>query len=140
MRKLAQEIVHEYKINKKRIPGYGHPYHTKDPRVKKLLKIAADLGLSDKHIQLSIEIEKEMLKITDKKVAMNVDGAIAAVISDMGIDWRLGKGFYIIARSAGLVAHAYEQMTREKPFKAVPLNEIEYTGPGRKKSERLKGV
>lgn len=61
---------------------------------------------------------------------MNVDGAIAAVVSEMGFDWRLGKGFFIIGRTAGLVAHVYEELTMEKPFskRLDEEKEVEYLG------------
>ena len=32
----------------------------------------------------------------------------------VGFDWRLGKGFFIIGRVPGLVAHVYEELTMEK--------------------------
>ena len=95
----------------------------------KLFEISESFGLADRHIRLALDIESELKAASGGRIGMNVDGAIAAIISDLGIDWRFGKGFFIIARSAGLVAHAHEQMTQEKPFKAVPLDEIVYTGP-----------
>ena len=60
------------------------------------------------------------------KAATSVDGCIAAIISDMGFDWRLGKGFFTVSRTPGLIAHAYEQMYSEKPYKAAPWSEIVY--------------
>jgi citrate synthase len=58
-----------------------------------------------------------------------VDGAIAAVISDMGFDWRLGKGFFIISRTVGLIAHAYEENTRQKPMRNLGISDYFYDGP-----------
>ena len=60
---------------------------------------------------------------------MNVDGAIAALMCDMNVDPALGKAFFIIGRAPGYVAHAHEQMTQERPFKAADPSEITYTGP-----------
>jgi len=122
---IAVRIVKEYKSKKKRIPGFGHPYHTEDPRTVKLIELSRKYGVYGRHIELAIAIERELS--VKRRIPLNVDGAIAGIISDLGIDHRYGKGFYIIARSAGLVAHAVEQMD-EKPFKAVPLEEIEYHG------------
>ena len=122
---LARRIVEDYKKEGKRILGYGHPYHTEDPRTVKLIELSKRYGVYGKHLELALAIEKELSR--KRKIPLNVDGAIAAIMSDLGIDYRYGKGFYVIARSAGLVAHAVEQMG-EKPFKAVPLEEIEYHG------------
>ena len=126
---LAKNIVAEHRKNKKRVVGYGHPYHSEDPRTQKLIELATRFKIAGPHLLLAKAMENELTKRVRKALPLNVDGAIAAIISDMGLDWRLGKGFYIIARSSGLIAHAYEQIVREKPFKAVPLNKINYDGP-----------
>jgi citrate synthase len=60
---------------------------------------------------------------------MNVDGAIGAILCDLGMDPALGKSFFIVGRAPGYVAHAYEQVTRERPFKAAEPEDITYTGP-----------
>lgn len=125
----ASELVKEYRVKKKRIPGYGHRLHETDPRTVKLFKIAEELGFSGRHLKLAKEIEKELEKTSGRKLPLNVDGAIAAVISDMGFDWRLGKGFFIISRVPGLVAHAYEELTREKPMRRLGNTDFEYDGP-----------
>jgi len=67
-------------------------------------------------------------KFFRKHLMLNVDGCIAAIISDMGFDWRLGKAFFIVSRTPGLIAHAFEQMYSERPYKAPKWNEIVYTG------------
>ena len=60
------------------------------------------------------------------------DGAIAALMCDLGIDPALGKSFFIIGRTPGYVAHAHEQMTQERPFKAPSHTEITYNGPAKR--------
>lgn len=62
-----------------------------------------------------------------------MDGCIAAIISDMGFDWRLGKGFFIIPRTAGIVAHVHEEWVNEKPFRRLEEDEYEYLGGKGKK-------
>ena len=65
-----------------------------------------------------------------RSLPLNVDGAIAALLLEMGMDWRLGKAFFLISRAAGLSAHyLHEQVTREPPFKAASPDEVVYDGP-----------
>jgi len=78
---------------------------------------------------LAKAIEDATERTYSKRLIINVDGAIAAIISDMGFDWRIGKGFFILSRTAGLVAHVYEQMYSEKPYKMADWKEIKYDGP-----------
>jgi citryl-CoA lyase len=132
-RDAAEAILRGYSERKEKVPGYGHPTHTKDPRTKKLLEIAEETRIRGPHVELAEIIESLTEKFFHKHLILNVDGCIAAIISDMGFDWRLGKGFFIVSRTPGLVAHAYEQMYFDKPYKSANWNEIVYTGPAEKR-------
>ncbi len=126
---LAAQMVDWLKETKRRMPGFGHRLHSVDPRTGKLFEIAARHGYSGRHIELCRALEDALAQKLGKALPINVDGAIAAVISDMGFDWRLGKGFFIISRMPGLLAHAYEEMTREKPMRRLGPPPFEYDGP-----------
>ena len=126
---LAAKLVAEFKEKNRRMPGYGHRIHKRDPRTVKLLEIAERIGYKGRHIELAVEIQEELERTSGKDLPLNVDGAIAAVISEMGVDWRLGKGFFIISRVPGLVAHVHEEWTREKTMRKLGPPAYEYDGP-----------
>ncbi|MBI3109523.1 citryl-CoA lyase [Candidatus Daviesbacteria bacterium] len=129
----ADKLVEKVISSGERIPGFGHKVYTTDPRATQIFAKAKELGFYKEHCELAQEVEKILDEKKGKKIPINVDGAIAAVISDMGFDCRLGKGFFIIGRVVGLVAHVFEEWVREKPFRRVPEEEIEYDGvPPRK--------
>ena len=127
---LAKSIVSSAKEQNRRLPGFGHRVHTADPRTKRLFELAASLGVAGEHVRLSLAIEAELERSSGKKLPINVDGAIAAVSSDMGFDWRLGKAFFLLGRVAGLTAQVYEEQTQEKPMRDMFSIDYEYTGPG----------
>jgi citrate synthase len=133
MTEIAQEILQEHRDQKHKIPGFGHPTHTQDPRTKKLLEVAESTRLRGPHVELALTLESLTEKFFSKHLSLNVDGCVAAIISDMGFDWRLGKGFFIVSRTPGLIAHAYEQMYNDRPYKAPEWSEIVYTGPSERK-------
>ncbi len=129
IKKIAQDIVDDAIKNKKRLAGYGHKLHTVDPRTKRLLEVAKNLNFGGNFIKLAVAIADEFrAKKPEQKLPLNVDGCIAAIISDMGFDYRLGKGFFIIARSCGLVGQVFEEWMREKPFRRLAPNLHEYDG------------
>ena len=108
--KSAKEIVEKYLNEGKKIPGLGHKvYDETDPRTEKILSKADELGLSGKHVEKMKEIQNVFAE-EKVRVVMNVDGAIAGLMSDIGFEPELGKGFFIIARTPGLVAHTREEM------------------------------
>ncbi|MFH2055681.1 MAG: citryl-CoA lyase [bacterium] len=126
---LANKLVADLKASNKRMPGFGHRLHTADPRTARMFALAAKLQFAGRHVELALAIEQTLAESSGRKLPINVDGAIAAVISDMGFDWRLGKGFFIISRVAGLVAHAYEEKTTQRPMRKLGNTDCTYTGP-----------
>lgn len=120
----AEDIIDERLSNDEKIPGLGHKvYDDEDPRASKILEVAGNEGLSGEYVEKMKEIKNVF---ADRKVelVMNVDGAIGAVASDMGMAPELGKGLFIISRTPGLVAHVREEMDREN----FRREEGEYTG------------
>lgn len=126
---IATQLVADSNEKKRRIPGFGHRIHTADPRTKRLFSLAEELHIAQDHVALSKAIETALEKTLGKKLPINVDGAIAAIISDMGFDWRLGKAFFLLGRVAGLTAHVYEEQTQEKPMREMFSIDYDYTGP-----------
>jgi len=129
---IAEILVKESRDKKQRILGFGHRVHTSDPRTKRLFTLADELNITGSHIKLSKAIEDKFKSDYGKLLPINVDGAIAAISSDMGFDWRLGKAFFLLGRVAGLVAHVYEEQTQEKPMRKMFSIECEYNGPEEK--------
>lgn len=123
----ARELLEHLREKGARMPGFGHRIHTQDPRTRRLFDVAAANGFKREHINLALAIEREFAR--NKPLPINVDGAIAAIISDMDFDWRLGKAFFLIGRVAGMIAHVYEEMTSHKPMRRMCNQETEYSGP-----------
>lgn len=121
---LVEKVISEGE----RIAGFGHKVYSEDPRATQIFVKAKELGFYGEHCELAVAVEKVLEEKKGKKIPINVDGAIAAVVSDMGFDYRLGKGFFIIGRVVGIIAHVFEEITREKPFRRISAEEIEYDG------------
>ena len=111
----------------KRIPGYGHRYHSKDPRAVRLLDLAILESSIGPHTKLALVIESILSE--RKGICLNVDGANAGLLCDLGFDSSLGLGIFMIGRLPGLVAHAYEEMEEEEKFRRFcDLEDIVYEG------------
>jgi len=132
--KNITNLLRTLKEKSKRIPGYGHKVLNKDKRSEQLLRLAKKNKIHGKYCILAKVIEKELNKTSSKKLPLNIDGAIAAIISDMGFDWRIANGFFVISRTPGLVAHVYEELTSNEGLRRLDESEIVYTGPKSKKS------
>ena len=127
--KTAKDIVKEFINKKERIPGYGHKiYKNEDPRAVRLFKITKELNIYGNYIKLVLDIQKELEKQTGKILCLNIDGCIAALISELKFNWRIANMFFILPRILGLTAHYQEEITEEKPYRRLNGNEVKYEG------------
>lgn len=122
------ELVSELKSKKIRLPGFGHAVLTKDHRSETLLAIAKETGFFGSYCQLAQNLEIELNKISSKPLPLNVDGAMAALLLELGFVPGALTGIFIIARTPGLVAQATEEMTTDVGLRRLSEDEIEYTG------------
>ncbi len=125
----ANTIITDYRNNKKRLSGFGHRLHTDDPRTKKLFQLADDLKIAGEYVGLVKAFEQALEDVLGKKLPINVDGAIAALLCEMEFDVIFANAFFMIARVPGLVAHIYEEKTRYKPMRKIHPTDVEYDGP-----------
>ena len=65
---------------------------------------------------------------------MNIDGATAVVYCELGFAPELGRGVFILSRSVGILAHAWEQMQQGGRIKGPQAKFLNYTydGPARR--------
>ena len=122
------DLIDDFAKSGERVSGFGHRLYTVDPRTQKLLEIAKDLGFYGKYVKFAVDVE-EKLSTGGKKLPLNIDGIFAALLCEMGFNPKSGKGFFIIARTPGLVAHVVEEALREKPARRLTDKDVEYDGP-----------
>jgi citrate synthase len=111
------EVVREYRGAKRAIPGYGHPLHKgSDPRARRLIEVATEAGLAGRHVGIAIAVERLLPQLIGRLLALNVSGAIPAVLLDAGYPLLALKGVPLLARTASLVAHLLEEQERAIGF------------------------
>ncbi|OGD85713.1 hypothetical protein A2696_01805 [Candidatus Curtissbacteria bacterium RIFCSPHIGHO2_01_FULL_41_13] len=124
----VKKLVDDFAKSGVRVSGFGHRLYTSDPRTQRLLLIAKKLGFYGKYVKFAFQVEEE-LSSQGKKLPLNIDGIFAALLCEMGFNPKSGKGFFIIARTPGLVAHVVEEALREKPVRRLTDADVEYDGP-----------
>jgi len=128
---IAAEDVARLKGSGDRISGFGHRIHTKDPRTRRLFELAQEAGLKggpETHIGAARAVERAFAAI-GKPLPINVDGAIGAILADLGLDPKVYNGIFMIARTPGLVAHVVEEQSRERPMRRIDPVLHAYDGP-----------
>ena len=108
--------------------GFGHRVHTKDPRTARLFELAREAGVDGVHMQAARAVEKAFAD-AKKTLPINVDGAIGAILADLGMNPAAFNGIFMIARTPGLIAHVIEEQTRERPMRRIDPVNHGYDGP-----------
>jgi len=124
-----KDFVADALARKERIAGYGHKiYKDEDPRATALFSKAVTLGLPSTYRDRAVEIGKELREQSGKKLPLNVDGAMAAILTELGFDPELGKAFFAFGRMPGMIAHAREEQKSGESFRRFTDEDVEFTG------------
>ena len=117
-------------------PGFGHRYHTRDPRATRLLQLAHELEVDHQYSQLIRALEHALGRhkaLAERSLPVNVDGAIAAICGDLGLSPEVSDALLIISRVPGLAAHALEEQRRESPMRPINPTTHAYDGPSERR-------
>src|SRR5262249_60196809 len=78
-----------------RMSGFGHRLHTKDPRTVRLFELARKAGVDGVHMQAARAVEKAFAD-AKKALPINGDGAVAAIVTDLGMNPATFNAIFII--------------------------------------------
>ncbi|HEY3766634.1 MAG TPA: citryl-CoA lyase [Gaiellales bacterium] len=96
-----------------RIPGLGHPIHkVQDPRTPRMYAIAQEAGALGANLRALRIVADVQAQRTGRALPINGAGAAGAALADLGFDAAIVRGFALLARTAGVVAHLAEEMQR----------------------------
>jgi citrate synthase len=129
----ARAAITELRAGKKAIPGFGHPLHAGgDPRANRLLALADERGAAGEHVRMLRIVERILPDALGRPLPINVNGAIPAIMLDVGFPLAALKGLSLLARTASLVAHLQEESERPIGFilSGAAAAAIDYDGQG----------
>jgi citrate synthase len=95
------------------VPGLGHRFHPVDPRAPRLIELTRDFAargvVSGRFADIAEAVEAEVARRKGKKIPLNIDGATAVIYGELGFPPPLTRGLFVLSRSVGILAHAWEQ-------------------------------
>jgi citrate synthase len=125
----AERVVADLLASGQRISGFGHRQHkTRDPRIDRLFELSRELGKSTEHRQAATAIEDALRSSTGHDLPINVDGAMAVILGDLGFPLGLSNALFMAARLAGVLRHAAEEQTM-LPMRRINPSRSTYSGP-----------
>ncbi|WAE75939.1 citryl-CoA lyase [Streptomonospora nanhaiensis] len=133
--RVAADEVAGYRARGEYVPGFGHRFHPRDPRRDPLLGLvgeAVEEGVvPGGPLESALALEAALSEGRARPVPMNVDGATAVVYASLGFPAELARGLFVLSRSVGILAHAWEEHGSGARIKGpLPRSVLaEYTGP-----------
>jgi len=113
----AREVLAEWRARSPYIPGFGHRFHPVDPRRDPLLSLVdeavRDGVVAGRHLAAARAVED----VLTRRVPMNIDGATAVIYAELGFAPPLARGLFVLSRSVGILAHAWEETRQGRRIK-----------------------
>ena len=134
----AKVLARHRAAGEKIMPGFGHRFHPIDPRVAPLYELLhrAESGgaIGGRYARIGREVEAALKAHKGKTIPMNIDGITAVIFCELGFEPELGRGLFILSRSVGILAHAWEQKQRGRRIMGPmpPQIPFRYSGPARR--------
>lgn len=116
------------------IAGFGHRFHPVDPRAPRLLALVDEARtrgvVNGRFADIGRGVEASLGRRKGRGIPMNIDGATAVIYAELGFAPPLGRGLFILSRSVGILAHAWEQTQQGGRIKGPMPRGIPYTYTG----------
>jgi citrate synthase len=117
------------------VPGFGHRFHPIDPRtvrLTELLRVACAAGtIEGRYLDIGEAVERALVRAAGKSIPMNIDGISAIALLELGFPPSMGRGLFILSRSVGICAHAWEEAHQGKRIKGPTPPDFGYSYTGR---------
>jgi len=131
----ATKVLERHRAaGEKIMPGFGHRFHPVDPRTAPLFELLARAEASGtiagRFARIGRAVEVALQKPKGKLIPMNIDGITAVIFCELGFEPELGRGLFILSRSVGILAHAWEQKQSGRRIMGPMPKEIPYRYAG----------
>ena len=136
----VDEFLAHMKKNVGPVPGIGHrvkSLRNPDKRVKELVGYVKSLNIPTPHLDFALEVEKITAAKKDNLI-LNVDGTMAAVLVDLKFPVDSLNGFFILARTIGLIGHWTDQKRQGSRLIRLFNYLVNYAAPGKREVPPLK--
>ena len=135
----ATAVIERHRAaGEKIVPGFGHRFHPVDPRTAPLFALVAKAHaagvVTGRFAAIGHAVEDALKGITGRHIPMNIDGITAVIFCELGFEPELGRGLFVLSRSVGILAHAWEQKQRGRRIMGPMPKEIpyRYSGPAQR--------
>lgn len=106
----AAATVARFKTEKRRMPGFGHPFYKDvDPRARRLAEFTRSTTPDGRFLDLLDLLSQETDRAAGRSIIVNATAVLGAMLCEIGFPVEAMRAVAAVSRAAGLAAHAYEE-------------------------------
>lgn len=125
----ADHVVQTWRQAKRRISGFGHRQHkAQDPRLTRLFSLAEAANVSGRYLAAANALVDALKRNINRDLPINIDGAMAAILLEVGFPTTLANALFMVSRITGILAHAHEEQTTMPPMRRIDPVDHGYGG------------
>ncbi len=132
---VAAEVAAEHLEARRALPGIGHPeFKESDPRAAAIIDVTTEHGLTGAASEMHAEIVDAYneLRAPKRALPLNVDGAMARALTELGFRPIQMHSVSLISFLPGIAAHMIEEIEEGQRFRMLAADREIYTGPARR--------
>lgn len=139
---IAAGVLADFRRRHARIPGFGHRFHTRDPRrdpLVSLCRTAVNAGaIAGRYLGAALALEQAFVT-SDRPQPINIDGCTAVIHCELGLTPEMSRGLFCLSRGVGILAHVCEEANSGRRIKGplppsvIPpyIGDVSTPGPSR---------
>lgn len=134
---LCTETVQVYRRDRRFLPGFGHRFHREDPRAGRLFQLLHEAQSQlppdprrGRYVDCALHIQEALSREIGRPMAVNVDGATAAVLCELQFPPEAAMALFVLSRGLGIAGHVLEQLGRDERVKGPMPRSLPYRYAG----------
>lgn len=119
----VKKYVDQKLVAEEMIPGFGHRFHTNDPRARTLINLCKHNSFLGPYVSIAMQIDLILQK--RKGVRMNIEAAGGSILLDLGFPPEIASLIILIGRGPMFAAAYMERLTSNvKPFQKIQVFDL----------------
>lgn len=117
---VAAGVLADFRHRRAHVPGFGHRFHTRDPRRDPLVALCRTAvearAITGRYLDAALALE-QAFATSGRPQPINIDGCTAIIHCELDLTPEMSRGLFCLSRAVGILAHVCEEATSGRRIK-----------------------